>query len=212
MPIYDKFMTGTTPVIVEVGAGNGHMLAGYLSSHPKAIIYAFEPVQSLFETLADKYKKKENVHLYQQALGTQNEEIYLNIHNREIASSVHTRTREMQKTFRTTHVDKVECCRLDTIKEITSLDHIDLLNIITEGSELQVLKGSIALLTKIRVIKVQAFFYPVYVNQDTYYDIDNFLRNEGFNLFNIHKVTTLPRGQLVRCQITYIKSNLEITK
>lgn len=196
------------PIIVEVGVGHGIMLGKYLVDYQGAKIYAFEPEEQLYNDLEEKYSDNADVKIYPYALGAVKHTTQFNVNDRLIASSLFKRTPDSNQIFKTTSVETIECRRLDSVQDLIDLDHIDLLNIITEGSELGVLIGSTALLPKTNVITVQMFFHPVYIKQTYYYSVDRFLRNNEFRFFKLYETATLPNGQLARIVAVYVKGTL----
>lgn len=206
------FIDPKKPIIIEVGAGAGTMLDGYIREYPNPTIYAFEPMKVSFLFLENRYKNKNNVNVYPYALGNRNGKVKFNLNSRDIASSTQERTPAMAETFKTEQVTTIDCARLDDLNFVDALDRIDLLNIITEGSELDVLEGSVDVLKRVRVVTVQVFMTEIYTDQVYYYDVDKFLREKGFSIFKFYDAAMVQTGQLARCIWCYINTNLGHTK
>ncbi|RUT08238.1 hypothetical protein DSM106972_014060 [Dulcicalothrix desertica PCC 7102] len=81
---------------------------------------------------------------------------------------------------------EIETTTLDTFCKDEGIREIDFLQIDVQGADLDVLKGSYYLLEKsVLAIQIEVEFSPLYVNQPLFTDIDIFLRNQGFSLFDL---------------------------
>ncbi len=63
--------------------------------------------------------------------------------------------------------------------------YADYIKIDTQGSELEILKGGISTLKKVRCIEVEVEFNPIYLGQAVFSDVDHFLRSQGFVLWKL---------------------------
>jgi hypothetical protein len=112
-----------------------------------------------------------------------------------------------------------------TMIEVDSLDHlletvgnprIDFLKIDTQGTELDVLKGSVNTIRRSVIgAEVEVNFFKRYIGQAFFSDIDTFLRGEGFMLFDIARRYTKyeqgirfggEKGQLMKGDALYLSS------
>lgn len=81
---------------------------------------------------------------------------------------------------------ELETTTLDTFFEANQLRDIDFLQVDVQGADLNVLEGTSKLLERsILGIQVEVEFSPLYVNQPLFADIDRFLRQQGFALFDL---------------------------
>ena len=78
----------------------------------------------------------------------------------------------------------VETMRLDDIPEVTDCDYLKL---DVQGGELDVLKGAARLLKGVIFVHTEVEFAPVYRNQPLFADVDEFLRESGFELIDLMK-------------------------
>ncbi|HVN79666.1 MAG TPA: FkbM family methyltransferase [Terriglobia bacterium] len=85
---------------------------------------------------------------------------------------------------------------------------VDLLKLDTQGSELDILKGSIKTIGKTLWIVVEVEFHPLYEGQPLFSDVDLFLRQYGFNLWNFGDVNCR-HGQMIWADAYYFKPPLE---
>jgi FkbM family methyltransferase len=91
----------------------------------------------------------------------------------------------------------------------------DFLELDTQGTELDILRGSRATLAASVVgLQVEVEFAPMYVDQPLFADVDSFLRAEGFQLFDLSRYrarrASLPaamptRGQLLWGHALYLR-------
>jgi FkbM family methyltransferase len=106
--------------------------------------------------------------------------------------------------------DKVtlEADSLDNVvtKSKSRLDHIDFIKIDTEGSELDVLHGARATLSKCHVLGllVEVWWDSRLKNQPAFAELDSFIREQGFSFFDIecqrYPRNSLPVGRLTSVQ------------
>jgi FkbM family methyltransferase len=82
-------------------------------------------------------------------------------------------------------VAKVPSVRLDSYLEGRGLRKPDLLKLDTQGSEFDILQGSINSLQAACMLEVEVEFNPLYEGQPLFADIDRFMRANGFSLWRI---------------------------
>ena len=92
---------------------------------------------------------------------------------------------------------------------------IDFIKIDTQGYELPILKGAIKCLDHVIGLEIEVEFVPMYKNQPLFDEVDRFVREKGFELFDIKryywkrgdsKNTGSQKGQLVFGDTLYFKS------
>ncbi len=76
---------------------------------------------------------------------------------------------------------------LDNQLKLANINEIDFIKIDTQGSELSVLHGAGDFLTNVLGLEVEINFTKRYSNQSFFSDIDEFLRERGFVLFDIER-------------------------
>ena len=81
-----------------------------------------------------------------------------------------------------THGQKTRAQTADNLFRSQGLERVDFFKLDTQGTELEILKGAREHLSagRISVIKTEVSFLPVYRNQCTFSDIDQFLKEHGF--------------------------------
>lgn len=81
---------------------------------------------------------------------------------------------------------EIETTTLDTFCQNEEITEIDFLQIDVQGADLDVLKGGYSILeNSVLAIQIEVEFSPLYINQPLFTDIDTFLRNQGFSLFDL---------------------------
>ena len=115
----------------------------------------------------------------------------------------------------------IDTRRLDDVDEI---EHLDVLKIDVQGSELAVFQNGRAALSKAIAIHTEVSFVPLYENQPTFGDVDQELRAQGFiphALATISRRAIVPiainddpyRGlnQLVEADVVYVRDIRDLT-
>lgn len=76
-----------------------------------------------------------------------------------------------------------------TLKKIFDKNNIkpDYLKIDTQGAELKILKGAGEYLDNVLGLELEVEFMHMYENQPLFFEIDNFLRSKGFELFDLNR-------------------------
>jgi FkbM family methyltransferase len=82
--------------------------------------------------------------------------------------------------------EEVEISTLDVFCEIEGIQEIDFLKIDVQGAGLQVLKGSKKLLShSVFAIQIEVEFSPLYKNEALFAEVDQYVRSQGFVLFDM---------------------------
>ncbi|MEP0885558.1 FkbM family methyltransferase [Trichocoleus sp. ST-U3] len=82
----------------------------------------------------------------------------------------------------------IETTTLDTFCQEEGIHEIDFLQLDIQGAELQALQGASWILERsILAIQVEVEFSHLYINQPLFADVDIYLRNQGFTLFDLAK-------------------------
>lgn len=93
---------------------------------------------------------------------------------------------------------------LDNFAANAGLDHIDFIKLDTEGSELDILRGGSASLGSKRVLGllVELWWDPRLKNQPSFAEMDSWIRERGFTLFDLecqrYPRNSLPVGRITR--------------
>lgn len=111
----------------------------------------------------------------------------------------------------------IETVTLDEYLGSQGVTRVDVLELDTQGSELEILGGAAALLRdSVLALQVEVEFAPMYTDQPLFGDVDAHLRGYGFSLFDLTRYrgrrTTLAhhqptRGQLLWGQALYLRDH-----
>ncbi|HEY3886473.1 MAG TPA: FkbM family methyltransferase [Vicinamibacterales bacterium] len=118
--------------------------------------------------------------------------------------------------FDTTEVVEIQADTLDNLLGARDITDLDFIKADTQGSELFVLRGAERTLTTTAVgVEVEVEFAPVYVGQPLFADVDGFLRDLGYHLFDLRPCRWKravgrdaggPYGQVIWADALYLKS------
>jgi FkbM family methyltransferase len=89
-------------------------------------------------------------------------------------------------------VGLAESCTVVSTREVATVtldsvveDQVDFLKMDVQGAELDVLRGAERVLSDVLVIHAEVEFVPIYRNQPLFDDVFRFLRQRGFDLFDL---------------------------
>lgn len=109
---------------------------------------------------------------------------------------------------------EVETKRMDSLVGSDTFKNIDFLKIDTQGSELEILQGSVEVLKNVIGIEVEVEFAEMYQGQPLFRDVDGFLNKSDFELTDLRKTywksacsrsMGSPKGQLIFGDALYLK-------
>ena len=149
------------PVIFDIGAHKGKLTNLFYSIYNNALIYCFEPNESLHRHFKTRNK---NIILSKLAFGDKNEIKKINIKNldltntflKENSNSIYLKFKNFViKNDKRNLKKKVRIITLNKFCKKNKIKKIDILKIATEGHEMKVLKGSIDILRNTNVILVE---------------------------------------------------------
>lgn len=187
------------PIIVEAGAYKGRDSEKLAKRFPSAQMYVFEPLFTAFPSLVETLQLYPNVKLFNLALDeTSGEKNFYICHGTYGQSPVFEFHSSLLKPTGSSAIhlmgpiEQVSCISLSDFCKNNQIDHIDMLWLSTEGSELQILKGAKNLLDGISLVYVRSQLYPTRESITLFEDLRKFMeRNEfillsHFYLKNIH--------------------------
>lgn len=178
------------PVIAEIGAADGRDTLGYADRYPKAIIHAFEPLESNLVLLRRIEAVCGKIHVHPGALGGAEGEVSLWVSGGSppdgrypgewpyssslFAPTGHTHVHPWCTfTERTTKMRRFDSLRLVPPDYI----HIDV-----QGAELGVLSGFGTQLAAVTAVWMEVSTIELYKRQPLYHDVLRFMDERGFNL------------------------------
>ncbi|MBN1218978.1 MAG: FkbM family methyltransferase [Anaerolineae bacterium] len=182
LPIY------RVDTVFDVGANVGQSSKVYLARFPSSHIYCFEPVGDTFRQLQDNLKDNERVNCYQLALGSSKSKGIMIIQGRSIMSFLLGQSIKSPINNDVT-TESVDIITLDEFCHTKRIDQINYLKIDTEGGDLEVLKGSLNMLTEQRIdlVEVEAGMNPSNNRHVPFEILKGFLEAHRYFIFGIYE-------------------------
>jgi|GEM_PF-1183306 FkbM family methyltransferase len=102
----------------------------------------------------------------------------------------------------------VDTTSLDELLPRLGVQNVDILDLDTQGTELEILRGAEGYLSKgVVAIRAEVEFTALYQGQPLFADVDTYLRGSGFVLFDLsrsrYRRRNLPEDQLTRGQLVW---------
>ena len=196
-------------IIADVGGGTATTATIFSKNFPKHDIYVFEPIKTSFADIEKATARTARWQLINKAVGSSIGTTEINIAERVTASSL----LELSQNTEGYYGEILKTKSRETI-EITTLDAtlpadktVDILKMDVQGFELEVLKGAAATLQRTKVIVLEVNNHDGFKGAPTYFDIDDYLRQRDFELFDL-----LPNfreaGKLLDWDAIYVNKKL----
>lgn len=197
-------------VFVDVGAAGGFkqqwkVLGDYLS------VIGFEPDKERFNRLADN-KTGENVKYYNSCVAEGASQVKFFVSGRSSCLKPNHKFLARFPMSERYHVQREAVVDADSLDNILVSDAADFIKIDTEGSEMPILKGSGNTLGNACGLEVEVQFSPLFEGQALFADVDTYLRNSGFSLFDLRpcywkrsRCRSRGKGQIIFADALYFK-------
>ncbi len=186
-------------------------------------IIGFEPDETECKKLNAQIREKDMLIKYlPTALLDGKKDVTLNITKSPGCSSLLKPNRKILNQFpdfeRFNIVNKIQLNTnsLDSVLEENRIENIDFIKVDTQGTELNILQGSEQVLSKdVFGIAVEVEFAQLYEDQPLFADVDEYLREKGFTLFDLNRhrwkrknvPTNMPcRGQIIFGDALYFRT------
>lgn len=209
--------------VFDVGANAGQSIERFYKNYNVKEYYAFEPQNVEFQNIKTKYSHYKGIKFYNNAFGEVEKEAKINrtlksgtsTLNDYNTSSEYVKTKI--KTHQVTHCEDliiekqpVQVMTLDNFIESNTIKKIDLLKIDTEGYESKILKGAQRTLAtqSINCIEVELTFDDRFGKTGNFYDIEQYLVPNGFNLCGIDEPYSRPHRSIFHVNCVYIKDKI----
>lgn len=174
-----KFIDKDPKILIDVGANKGDYSDEMIKNYPNAKIYIFEPQKYLYDKLNEKYKKNNNIKIYNIALDkTENEALLIKGFDGDGEASIYLRKYlKNDKNFQ----EKILCKRLD---QIITNQKIDFIKVDVEGNEMNVLKGMDKIINNVKILQVE--FGGTWIDSRFFYrDLYEYMNTKNFDLFRM---------------------------
>ncbi|MFZ5653349.1 MAG: FkbM family methyltransferase [Pseudomonadota bacterium] len=174
--------------VIDVGANQGQFARLISGFFPRAQLYCFEPLPDPFQRLS-AWARTQNgrVHCFQVALGDQEGQVEMHLHEQHTpSSSLLTATETCHRLYPQTRAERVVSVRVSTLDlELTdvveSLPPGVLLKLDVQGFEDRVLRGAERVLGKCKAVVLEVCVDPLYEGQADFFSLAGLLQKSGFH-------------------------------
>jgi FkbM family methyltransferase len=178
--------------IVDLGARGGlNFEVSKFTSDFRVFAIELDPVECSRLNAIEKTKQTSRVHYFPVALSSKNETRNFYMTKDPACSSIYPPNEYLAKRYREldcinpNSIVTIQCVTLDSWAVSNNIECIDYLKIDTQGSELDILMGSTQTLTRTSLVEIEVEFTPIYQGQPLFADVDKFMRENGFILWNL---------------------------
>jgi FkbM family methyltransferase len=199
--------------ILDAGASDARVTKKLLRCFPTATAYCFEPnVPQYGEAWKQLVKEDERLRIAHLALADEESELELHVAQGIGATSLYRpRARYLEmypEDAPVERVDKVPVVRLDDWLAKNGNPAIQLMKFDIQAAELRAMKGAEKLIREhVLAIYTEIFFNPMYEGGAIYSEIDLFLRECGFSLYNLYKPRADQGGMLEQGNAIFVKAD-----
>lgn len=195
--------------IIDAGASNGHVSERLLKQFPNATSYLFEPNPAYADVLAQKARENPRIVPHPFALSSTEGEMTLHIAQKAGRSSLlkatDTSYDNQGQHWQVKEEVSVPVVRIDDWKKRANVGKIDLMKLDIQAGELDALKGSEQTLrNEVSIVFTEAFFNPRYEGGALLGDLDAYLRQQGFCLYNMFSPRADANGKLLWANVLFI--------
>jgi FkbM family methyltransferase len=194
---------------IDIGAQVGEYVDFAQRFFPGALIYAFEPLKDVFETLKRKEAKIPGLTVFNYAIGEK--ETIAQIYRSSYApsssllkmSSLHKETFPHSASH---EIEAIRMCRLDDVFQDLPISPNTFVKIDTQGYEDRVIQGGRKVLSQATVIQIETSFEILYEGQVLFDTIYTQLRSLGFAFHGSLNQIYSPRdGSILQAHSYFIK-------
>lgn len=178
-----KNLFSKNPVVIDIGAAHGDTTEYFLKLIPNSRVFTFEANPELASGIRKRFSGRP-VNFFSLALSDKEGKLIFNLTGNTFNSSYKTISENEQ--FQTVKSVEVTSLPLDTVMEKeTDVKVIDLLKLDVQGAESDVIRGAFKTLQKTKMIIVEQSVSTPYEGGSMYYEVDELIRNAGFELLDI---------------------------
>lgn len=197
-------------IVLDIGGGNSSTAKIFSQHLPNLPIYIFEPIKSSFAIIEASKDRTAHWIPINKAAGSTIGQTEINIANRITASSILTLNDQNPDGYQ----DVLGFKRKEII-EITTVDHevdndstVAVLKMDVQGYELEVLKGAEITLPRTKIVVLEVNNYQGFINAPTYFELDQYLREHGFELYDMYPAHR-ENGKLLDWDAIYLNKNFK---
>lgn len=204
-----KKLGADNSIIVDVGGADGTTSEIFAKNFAENKIYVFEPIRENFNQIEKKQNKYSNLVLFNKALGNCELNTKINIASRVTSSSIFNLNPDQNSSIFSSDLN---FCRSEEII-ITKLDNviakdivIGIMKLDVQGYEMEALKGANSSIERTMIIVIEMNNHNHYPGAPKYYEIDEYLRNRNFSIFDVFP-STKDLGRLKEWDSIYLNNN-----
>ena len=195
--------------IIDAGASNGRISKRLLRRFPEARTYAFEPNSLYAETLKQSAKDDPRFHPQFLALSDNEGEATLHVTESPGNTSLFAPGKRLEEITpegaSVKRDEKVELVTIDNWAKRNGDLAIELMKFDIQGGELKALRGAIhTLQSSTLIVYAEISFNPLYEGGALYSEIDLFLREYGFGLYDMYKPKYGPNGLVMWANAIFV--------
>ena len=221
-PAFETLYARFPLVLADAGARGG-LRRKWLPARKFLHVLGFEPEAREFERLAAALREQGSAdRVFRVALHNRRGTIALHVARDGGLSSLFPPNRTFLDAFPESERfdivgrQEIDADTLDNVLGAHGIEDLDFIKADTQGSELFILQGATRALERSVVgVEVEVEFSPIYDGQPLFADVDRFLRERGFQLFDLRPcywkraaapLAGGPYGQVIWADALYLKS------
>lgn len=182
--------------VIDVGANRGQFALDVEAALPEARVYSFEPMSGAAATFRRVFGGNSRYSIVEVALGAGEGSADLHVSRHDDSSSLLPIGAAQVAFFpgtEETAMTSVRVTTLDSALRMEALVEPVLVKIDVQGFELEVLRGAVETLDRVRWIYVECSFEELYDGQPLASDVIDWLRTHSFHLRGIGAIAEVGR-------------------
>lgn len=174
-------------IIIDVGGADGVTPKILSKAFPLNKIYVFEPIKENYTLIGKILNEFPNIILIPKAAGSKEGKTIINKAASLASSSIFELNIDPESIIFAENLktEGKEDIEITTIENSVPSGNVAIMKIDVQGFELEVLKGSGKILKTTRLIVLEMNNHDGYKGAPKYFEIDEYLRNNNFVLFDI---------------------------
>lgn len=205
LPLLKKIKKINT--LIDIGSNKGQFILLCLKFFPNPTVYSFEPIKEIFEKQKNFFEFKKKIYAFNFGIGNKNKNLNFFITKRKDSSSflTYNGSSRHNRDYLLTEKRNIKIRKLDQVLKNKNLIKPILIKIDVQGYELEVLKGSREILSKIDYLLIEVSKNRMYNNQATEKEIVTFLKNKKFTMLKSLKWMKIKNTQYMQRDILFKK-------
>ncbi len=170
--------------LIDIGSNKGQFILLCYKFFPSLTVYSFEPIKEILEGQKKFLNFKKKIYFFNFGIGNKNKTLKFSITQRKDSSSFLTvnKYQNYNKNYSIYERRNIKIKKLDRILKNKNLANPILVKIDVQGYELEVLKGSKKILSRIDYLLLEVSKSRMYNNQPVEKEIIDFLIKKKFKI------------------------------